>query len=74
MVINEVRLKWYLRQLNTELNIDNLYLLDEHHFYQFSSDEEVEFSLYGLGGSFLVSKKLFDKSISGNGGKIKFAK
>lgn len=59
-----------LRQLNTDLKIDNLYLLDEHNFYQFHSDVELEFSLYGLGGNFLVSKKLFDKPIAGNGGKV----
>jgi predicted phosphodiesterase len=59
-----------LRQLNTDLHIDNLYLLDEHNFYEFHSDDEFEFSLYGLGGNFLVSKKLFDKPIAGHGGKI----
>lgn len=59
-----------LRQLNTDLKINNLYLLDEHNFYQFHSDDELEFSLYGLGGNFLVSKKLFDKPIAGNGGKV----
>ncbi len=60
-----------LRQLNNDLSIDNLHLLDEHHFYQFHTDDnELEFSLYGLGGNFLVSKKLFDKPIAGNGGKV----
>jgi hypothetical protein len=47
-----------LRQLNTNLNVENLHVLDEHHFYQFyTSENELEFSLYGLGGNFLVSKK-----------------
>ncbi|QDP72137.1 metallophosphoesterase family protein [Legionella israelensis] len=59
-----------LRQLNTDLKVDNLYLLDKHNFYQFHSDDVLEFSLYGLGGNFLVSKKLFDKPIAGNGGKV----
>ncbi|CAM2742636.1 TPA: DUF2433 domain-containing protein [Legionella pneumophila] len=60
-----------LRQLNANLRIENLHVLDEHHFYQFHTDEnELEFSLYGLGGNFLVSKKLFDKPIAGNGGKV----
>lgn len=59
-----------LKQLNTGLQIDNLHLLDEHHFYQFGQKDEIEFSLYGLGGNFLVSKKLFDQPIAGNGGKV----
>ncbi|WP_131781192.1 metallophosphoesterase family protein [Legionella gresilensis] len=60
-----------LRQLNSNLSVENLHVLDEHHFYQFqNSDDELEFSLYSLGGNFLVSKKLFDKPIAGNGGKV----
>lgn len=53
-----------LRQLNTNLSVENLHVLDEHHLYQFHTDgNELEFSLYGLGGNFLVSKKLFDKQL-----------
>lgn len=59
-----------LKQLSTEQRIDNLHLLDEHHFYQFCQEDELEFSLFGLGGNFLVSKKLFDQPIAGSGGKI----
>lgn len=60
-----------LRQLNASLSVENLHVLDEHHFYQFHTGEnELEFSLYGLGGNFLVSKKLFNKPIAGNGGKV----
>ena len=54
-----------LRQLNTNFNVKNLHVLDEHHFYQFhTSEREFEFSLFGLGGNFLVSKKLFDNPIA----------
>ena len=59
-----------LKQLSTELRIDNLNLLDEHHFHQFYQEDELEFSLYGLGGNFLVSRKLFDQTIAGIGGKV----
>lgn len=59
-----------LKQLSTTMLIDNLYLLDEHHFYQFREQDKLEFSLYGLGGNFLVSRKLFDKPIAGHGGKV----
>ncbi|MGQ3892882.1 hypothetical protein [Legionella sp. CNM-4043-24] len=59
-----------LKRLHTELQIDNLNLLDEHHFYEFNQGNNLEFSLYGLGGNFLASKKLFDRPIAGNGGKV----
>ena len=36
----------------------------------FSHKDNVEFSLYGLGGNFLAGKKLFDQPIGGNGGKV----
>ena len=53
-----------------KLKINNLHLLDENHFYQFHQADELEFSLYGLGGNFLASNKLFDQPIAGNGGKV----
>lgn len=59
-----------LKQLKAGLHINNLHLLDEHYFYQFHKQDELEFSLYGLGGNFLASRKLFDKPIAGNGGKV----
>jgi predicted phosphodiesterase len=59
-----------LKQLNTNLQIDNLHFLDEHHFYEFHHGDNFEFSLYGLGGNFLASKKLFDQPIAGNRGKV----
>ncbi len=59
-----------LKQLRTDLQINNLHLLDEHHFYEFHYGENLEFSLYGLGGNFLASKKLFDQPIAGKGGKV----
>ena len=36
----------------------------------FHKADELEFSLYGLGGNFLASNKLFDPPIAGNGGKV----
>lgn len=59
-----------LKRLQPGLQIDNLNLLDEHHFYEFNQGNNIEFSLYGLGGNFLASKKLFDRPIAGNGGKV----
>ena len=46
-------------------------MLDENNFYTFeNSFNELEFSLYGLGGNFLMSKKLFDAPIAGRCGKV----
>lgn len=59
-----------LKQLKTDLQIYNLHLLDENHFYQFHQADKLEFSLYGLGGNFLANNKLFGQSIAGNGGKV----
>lgn len=59
-----------LKRFRENLRIDNLHLLDENHVYQFHQAEEVEFSLYGLGGNFLATNKLFDRPIAGNGGKV----
>ncbi|ADG25714.1 TPA: metallophosphoesterase [Legionella pneumophila] len=59
-----------LKRLTTGLKIKNLNLLDEHHFYDFTHKDNLEFSLYGLGGNFLAGKKLFDQPIAGNGGKV----
>jgi predicted phosphodiesterase len=59
-----------LRRLKKNLNIDNLYMLDENHVYEFKNANELEYTLYGLGGNFLVSKKLLDVPIAGNSGKV----
>lgn len=59
-----------LKRLTTGLKINNLNLLDEHHFYEFNQKDNLEYSLYGLGGNFLAGKKLFDQPIAGNGGKV----
>ena len=59
-----------LKNLRKDLKIHNLYLLDEHNFYEFHHESKLEFSLYGLGGNFLATNKLFDKPIAGNGGKV----
>lgn len=59
-----------LKNLRKDLKIHNLHLLDENHFYEFHQGEKLELSLYGLGGNFLASNKLFDKPIAGKGGKV----
>ncbi|MCP0914974.1 MULTISPECIES: metallophosphoesterase [Legionella] len=59
-----------LKRLTTGLKINNLNLLDEHHFYEFNHGDNFEFSLYGLGGNFLAGKKLFDQPIAGKGCKV----
>lgn len=59
-----------LKRLKKDFQIDNLHLLDENHFYQFHQEDKLEFSLYGLGGNFLKTNKLFDQPIAGNGGKV----
>src|SRR3990167_1004295 len=59
-----------LKNLRKDLKIHNLHLLDENHFYEFHHEDKLEFSLYGLGGNFLATNKLFDKPIAGNGGKV----
>src|SRR5580704_8548048 len=59
-----------LKNIRNGLHIDNLFMLDENNIYDFQEDEEVAFSLYGLGGNFLVSKKLFDNPIAGSCGKV----
>lgn len=51
-------------------SVKNLYLLDADHFYEFKANGELDFALFGLGGNFLASKKLFDKPIGGRCGKI----
>jgi predicted phosphodiesterase len=59
-----------LKNLRTDLKINNLYLLDENNFYEFRHEDKLEFSLYGLGGNFLATNKLFDTPIAGHGGKV----
>jgi predicted phosphodiesterase len=59
-----------LKNLRVGLKIHNLNLLDENNFYEFRHKEKLEFSLYGLGGNFLTTKKFFDEPVAGNGGKV----
>lgn len=59
-----------LKKIREGLQINNLFMLDDQHVYEFKNNETLEYTLYGLGGNFLVSKKLFDNPIAGNGGKV----
>lgn len=59
-----------LKNIRGGLYINNLFMLDENHFYKFENNDELLFSLYGLGGNFLMSKKLFDQPIAGRCGKV----
>ncbi|MBS0358506.1 MAG: metallophosphoesterase [Proteobacteria bacterium] len=59
-----------LKNIRKNPCVNNLHLLDEEHFYKFHTNDELEFTLYGLGGNFLASKKLFDKPIAGGCGKV----
>lgn len=59
-----------LKKMREGLQIDNLNLLDEQHVYEFKNNDALEYTLYGLGGNFLTSSKLFDKPIAGNSGKV----
>ena len=60
-----------LKKISDGTHIPNLFMLDENNFYTFeNSFNELEFSLYGLGGNFLMSKKLFDAPIAGRCGKV----
>lgn len=47
-----------VKKLRDSIHVSNLNLLDENNFYKFQHDDVFDFSLYGLGGNFLVSKKL----------------
>lgn len=59
-----------LKQLRSENKIKNLYLLDENSVYEVKDNHEFVFNLFGIGGNFLVGKKLFDNPIGGQGGKV----
>lgn len=59
-----------LKSLRKNCAIKNLHLLDENHIYEFENNDSLEFTLYGLGGNFLTSKKFFDLPIAGNAGKV----
>lgn len=59
-----------LKKIANNLQINNLNTLDENHIYEFNNNNELEFTLYGLGGNFLASNKLFDMPIAGNSGKV----
>ena len=51
-------------------NIHNFNLLDEDNVYKISKNNEAEFSLFGIGGNFLVGNKLFDRPLAGKAGKV----
>ncbi len=53
-----------LREMRAGLTVPNLHILDENHPFEFE-----DFSLAGIGGNFLV-KRLFDKPIAGESGKV----
>lgn len=59
-----------LKKMREGLSISNLHILDEQQFYEFKDNNKLDFTLYGLGGNFLTSKKLFDKPIAGRCGKV----
>lgn len=59
-----------LKKLREGLSVNNLHVLDELNFYEFKDNDKLDFSLYGLGGNFLTSKKLFDRPIAGRCGKV----
>jgi hypothetical protein len=59
-----------IQKIQSDPCIPNLHLLDENIFYQFPHDNDLAFSLYGLGGNFLVNKKLFDSRTIGGNGKV----
>lgn len=59
-----------IRQLRSDNPVKNLHLLDENNFYNIQDGQESAFNLFGIGGNFLVSKKLFDQSMGGQGGKV----
>lgn len=59
-----------INSLREKVHVHNLNLLDENNFYTFQQSDNFEFSLYGLGGNFLVSKKLFDMPVAGKQGKV----
>lgn len=58
-----------IENLRTNNHVKNLHLLDENHFYKFETNGKVDFSLFGLGGNFLTSRKLFDRPVGGRCGK-----
>jgi predicted phosphodiesterase len=58
-----------LRDMERGLTVPNLHILDENHTFEFQDDDNFAFSLFGLGGNFLV-KRLFDRPIAGDAGKV----
>ncbi len=59
-----------LRKIKEGTQVNNLNILDEQNIFEFKNNGILEYTLYGLGGNFLVSKKLFDNPIAGNSGKV----
>ncbi len=54
-----------LKALRKNNAVENLFLLDENHFYDISG-----IRLCGIGGNWLPDKRLFGPPLSGSGGKI----
>jgi hypothetical protein len=61
---------YVIKQLKESQNVHYLNLLDEDNIYQIAGADGNSFKLFGIGGNFLVSNKLFDKPVSGKAGKV----
>lgn len=61
---------YVIKQLKEYHTIPHFNLLDEDNIYQIVGNNGDAFKLFGIGGNFLVSKKLLDKPIAGRGGKV----
>jgi len=59
-----------IEKLRNKNTVENLFILDEHHFYPIKDDHRTAFNLFGIGGNFLPGRKLFDPPLSGRGGKV----
>ncbi len=59
-----------IRDLKSENPIQNLYILDEDNIFPITNNDELAFSLFGIGGNFLVTEKLLRRPIAGNAGKV----
>ncbi len=55
-----------VEMLRKGVKIHNLFLLDEHNFYEIGSG----LILCGIGGNWIQGKKLFEEPLAGSGGKI----
>lgn len=59
-----------IKRFKHENPIHNLFLLDEDNVYQVMENNTLAFNIFGVGGNFLVSKKLLRQPIAGNAGKV----